>query len=117
MGNGLTTKEPVLDEKIQSQRIIWVDSQVNTSENNLLVQKQLRKRTTNLMTFDNQEKFYKYIMSTLSDDHILLITSGRLGLIIIPQIHHLQQIRSIYIYCMDKTCYILWAKTFSKVKI
>jgi hypothetical protein len=48
-------------------------------------------------------------------DRIILIVSGRLGQIIVPEIVQYRQITSIYVYCMNKEANEKWAKQFNKV--
>ncbi|CAF1143683.1 unnamed protein product [Rotaria sp. Silwood1] len=45
-----------------------------------------------------------------------MIVSGRLGQDIVPSIHELRQVISIYVYCMDKSRHEQWARNFAKVK-
>ncbi|CAF1196393.1 unnamed protein product [Rotaria sordida] len=45
-----------------------------------------------------------------------MIVSGRLGREIVPSIHKLRQVISIYVYCMDKRSNEQWAGNFEKVK-
>ncbi|CAF4962111.1 unnamed protein product, partial [Rotaria sp. Silwood1] len=45
-----------------------------------------------------------------------MIVSGQLGREIIPSIHELQQVISIYVYCIDKKGHEQWARNFAKVK-
>ncbi|CAF5071208.1 unnamed protein product, partial [Rotaria sp. Silwood1] len=45
-----------------------------------------------------------------------MIVSGQLGQEIVPSIHKLQQVVSIYVYCMNKKKNEQWARTFAKVK-
>ncbi|CAF3945779.1 unnamed protein product, partial [Rotaria sp. Silwood1] len=45
-----------------------------------------------------------------------MIVSGRLGQEIVPSIHKLRQVISIYVYCMDKEVNRKWVDKFAKVK-
>jgi hypothetical protein len=49
------------------------------------------------------------------DDRIVLIISGRFGEILVPRIHSLRQVSSIYVYCKDKKRNEPWANQFKKV--
>ncbi|CAF2390198.1 unnamed protein product [Rotaria sp. Silwood2] len=104
----------MFDDNIRTFRILWLDSQVNTNENNQAAQQQLRKLDKNLLTFDNQEECHKYVVSMLSDDRIVFVVSGQLGQKIVPQIHQLPQIRSIYIYCQNMAFHEQWARPYNK---
>ncbi|CAF5088812.1 unnamed protein product, partial [Rotaria sp. Silwood1] len=45
-----------------------------------------------------------------------MVVSGRLGQAIVPSIHKIRQIISIYVYCIDKERNKQWAVNFPKVK-
>ncbi|CAF3985218.1 unnamed protein product [Rotaria sp. Silwood1] len=45
-----------------------------------------------------------------------MIVSGQLGKEIVPSVHNLQQVISIYVYCMNKEINEQWASRFTKVK-
>ncbi|CAF0829366.1 unnamed protein product [Rotaria sp. Silwood1] len=117
MGQVQGKKDSMFDNTIRTFRILWLDAQVNANDNNRAVQQHLRKLDKNLSTFENLEECYKYIVSMLSDDRIVFIVSGQLGKKIVPQIHQIPQIRSIYIYCENMTLHKQWATSFNKVKI
>ena len=103
------------NDNIEMLSIVWLDASVNTTPENLSVQEQLRKLINNVKTFDNSNEFLRYIDNTSKIDRIILIVSGRLGRTIVPHVHHLRQIISIYIYCMDKQANEQWSKDFTKV--
>ncbi|CAF1143075.1 unnamed protein product [Rotaria sp. Silwood1] len=45
-----------------------------------------------------------------------MIVSGQLGKEIVPSVHNLQQVVSIYVYCMNKEINEQWSSRFSKVQ-
>ena len=87
---------------------------MNNSQENIQAQQQLRTSINHLLTFEDDQQCLQYIQSLPKDDRIVLIVSGRLGQIIVPQIVHLRQIISIYVYCMDKKANEQWAQHFLK---
>jgi hypothetical protein len=104
------------DENLETYCLIWVDSSVNNSSDNCQAQKQLKTTIHHLLTFEDDQQCFNYIKNLSKEDRIILITSGRSGRQIVPQINNLRQIISIYIYCMDKKANEQWSKSFSKVK-
>ncbi len=54
-------------------------------------------------------------MSLSGQDRLILIVSGQLGRKLVPQIHHLRQLSSIYVFCMDKQANERWTRQFTKV--
>jgi len=100
---------------LESFALLWLDAQVDINEENRQAQKKLRNIINHLKTFDDENDCQQYILSVSPQDRVVFIVSGRLGQIIVPQIHHLRQIISIYIYCINKQANIEWSKNFTKV--
>jgi hypothetical protein len=103
------------DENLETYCLIWLDASVNSSQQNIDAQKQLRASINHLLTFEDDQQCLQYIHSLPKDDRTVLIVSGKLGRIIVPKIVQLRQIISIYVYCMDKKANEQWASQFSKV--
>ncbi len=97
--------------------MIWLDASVNSSEENIKAQQQLRSSINHLLIFADDHQCLQYIDSIPKDDRIVLIVSGKLGRIVVPKIVQLRQIISIYVYCMDKKANEQWSQKFSKVSI
>ena len=105
----------IQDDNLESFSIFWLDAQVNTTEENKKAQQKLRQIINHLKTFDDQNQCQQFILSMLPEDRLILIISGRCGRQLIPQIHQLRQLSSIYVYCLDKKANEQWTKNFSKV--
>jgi hypothetical protein len=114
MGTVLTRPSPD-DTNVETFSLIWLDATVNTSPENIKSQSILRESINQLKTFDNGDECIKYIEYLSANDRIILISSGNLGRSIVPRIHELRQIFSIYIYCMNKEAHEQWTKKFIKV--
>lgn len=113
-----STKNPNIVQtfsNLETFSLIWLDAEVNATEENKQSQKQLRAIINYLKTFKDPTKCETYIKSASEQDRIILIVSGRLGRIIVPNIHNLKQLSSIYIYCRDKAANEQWSKEFVKV--
>ena len=105
------------DNNLTNIPLLWLDSLVNTSQENLDGQKLIRSSIDHLKTFENANKCEEYIRAISSDERIFLIVSGRLGREIIPRVHQYRQVASIYVYCLDKSTNEQWAKQYKKVKL
>ncbi|CAF0950493.1 unnamed protein product [Rotaria sp. Silwood1] len=103
-------------DNLETFSLLWLDAEVNTKEENRRAQKRLRSIINYLKIFQDQNECQQYIKSCSEQDRIVLISSGRLGKELIPQIHDLRQLSDVYIYCWDKKAYKHWAKQFSKIK-
>jgi len=90
------------NDNLETFSIFWLDKQVNATEDNRNTQLKLREIINHLKTFDDLGECYQRILSLSTQDRLVLIVSGRCGRQLVPQIHHLRQVSSIYVYCMDK---------------
>ncbi|CAF0998973.1 unnamed protein product [Adineta steineri] len=70
----------------------------------------------NLMLLEDEHQYEEYIRNSLEDDRIILIIGGQLTEKHVPQIHHLPQILSIYIYCSHEEKHEQWIKQYNKIR-
>jgi hypothetical protein len=111
--NSLTTLN---DENRETFSVIWLDTDVNILENNIVTQQKIRSFINRLKTFDDIEQCERYIRLMSEDDRVVFIVCGRLCRDIIPRIQSLRQIASIYVYYVDKNEKETWSMKDSKVK-
>ena len=104
------------EENLETFSLLWLDASVNNCQENIDAQHQLRTSINFLRTFEDIDPCETYIRSKSKDDRIILITSGRLGQIIVPRIHSLRPISAIYVYCKDKKLNEPWANQYKKVR-
>ncbi|CAF5027873.1 unnamed protein product, partial [Rotaria magnacalcarata] len=83
-------------KNLETFYLLWLDASVNKTEENVEAQQYLRTSINYLETFENDKQSECYIQSLSSDDRVVLIVSGQLGQIIVPHIHSLRQLSSIY---------------------
>ncbi|CAF0972901.1 unnamed protein product [Adineta ricciae] len=95
--------------------VLWLDSEINNSEENVTTQHKLVDTFRDVKVFDNKDDCQRFIESE-PQAHMLVIASGRLGRQLVPAIDALAQIDGVYIYCMDKSRHAEWAKKFPKIK-
>ncbi|CAF3754955.1 unnamed protein product [Adineta steineri] len=104
------------DEKsLEIFSLIWLDASVNVKDTRDTEVK-LRSIINHIKKFQDIKLCQHYIEQTSQKDRLVIIVSGRLGLEIVPYIHQLRQVISIYVYCMDKKNNEQWALKFAKVK-
>jgi hypothetical protein len=106
---------PSHDDNLEIFSLIWLDEQVNITEENRQAQSELRLVINHLKTFADRNQCHQYILSHSPQDRLILIVSGRCGRQLVPEIHHLRQLFSVYIYCMDTQTNKQWAGNFPKV--
>lgn len=102
-------------QNFETYDLIWLDTSVNKTKDNIDAQKRIRVLCNRFLTFKKEQKCQQYIKSLSKDDRLILIVSGKLGQIIVPKIIHYRQISSIYIYCRNKDFHQKWAQNYPKV--
>ncbi|CAF4514892.1 unnamed protein product, partial [Rotaria socialis] len=95
--------------------LIWLDANANGKETRDTEQK-LRSIINNLKKFQDVKQCQKYIEERSKNDRLVMIVSGQFGREIVPSIHKLRQVISIYVYCFDKVRNKQWSDKFAKVK-
>ncbi|CAF0876980.1 unnamed protein product [Adineta ricciae] len=101
---------------LETFSLVWLDITINNSEENLHTQQELRSVINHLRTFENSSDCEEYIRSIPHDDRTIIIVSGVSGRQLIPRIHNLPQVCSIYVYCMQRKTNEKWTKDFTKVR-
>ncbi|UJR19637.1 hypothetical protein I4U23_022771 [Adineta vaga] len=102
--------------KIQNVLLIWLDS--NIDENNKDYENtitQLRCVVNDLNIYTDGAQCIQFI-ETIKDRKACIIISGSLGQLIVPSVHNLSQVDSIFIFCGNKQRHEVWAQTWPKIK-
>ncbi|CAF2096809.1 unnamed protein product [Rotaria magnacalcarata] len=95
--------------------LIWLDANINAKETRDTEQN-LRSIINNLKKFQDVKQCQEFIERRSQNDRLILIVSGQLGKEIMPCIHKIRQVISVYVYCMNKKSNEKWACKFAKVK-
>jgi len=103
-------------DNLETFSIWWLDAEINNQENQE-AQKKLRSIINNLKTWQCPKKFVENVERLSRDDRIVMIVSGRMGSEVVPRVHSLQQISSIYVYCMNKKANDQWAQEYRRVLV
>ncbi|CAF4173882.1 unnamed protein product [Adineta steineri] len=103
------------DKCLEIFSLIWLDANINIKDTRDTEMK-LRFIINHIKKFQDVKQCQHYIEQTSQKDRLILIVSGRFGRELVPYIHQLRQVISIYVYCMDKNSNEQWALKFVKVK-
>lgn len=101
---------------LETFSLIWLDSTVNNSEENVRTQQCLRTIINHFVPFEDSKSCENYIRLTSNHDRLIIIVSGLNGRDFVPRIHQFEQVYSIYVYCMNRKTNQQWTKNFPKVK-
>ena len=101
---------------VQNVLLIWLDSHIN--ENSSECQNtiaHLRGAVNALNSFTDDGECIQFL-EDMATEKICMIISGALGQQIMPRVHDLSQIDSIFIFCGNKTYHEGWTKNWPKIK-
>ena len=116
MGDFLSKIITKSDDNLETFTLVWLDASVDKNSDNLAAQDELRATINQLQPFSELEKCVVFIETSPKTDRIVLIVSGSLSQEIVPHIHKLEQLLSIYIYCYDVKGHEQWSKSYCKVR-
>ena len=100
---------------LESFACLWLDQNVNSTQDNRDTQKELRQVINHLRTFDSSDECERYI-GQITQEKVVLIVSGSLGRQVIPRLHDLPQFSACYVFCQDEKANKQWANKYHKVK-
>lgn len=104
-------------KNLETYSLIWLDSEIEVNKEFADAQKQLRKQIHRLKTFSDEKQCATFIQSMDKEERAIFIVNAKLGRQVIPQIHSLPQILSIYLYTLDKRVDDGWLEEFNKVSV
>lgn len=103
-------------QRMQNALLLWLDSNIdetNSDCRNTLTQP--RRAVNTVYTFTDANDCFRFI-EELTDNKACVITSGSLGQHVVPCIHHMSQVNSIFIFCENTRRHEQWASEWSKTK-
>jgi hypothetical protein len=102
-------------EHLETILLVWLDEKKIDNQNDQL-KKCLREYVTYFVNFDDVRSCQQWLKSRPIDEKILLISSGRFGKRIVPDIHDLTSVIGIYIFCWKSEDHLEWTQQYSKVR-
>lgn len=102
--------------KAQNYLIIWADENIDVSMHDF------KKSLIRLRSVVSDVNMYRIstdciqALNKIDDGKVFIILSGILGQRIVPEIHEMSIINSIYILCNDQTRHEQWTKDWSKIQ-
>ncbi|CAF3853068.1 unnamed protein product, partial [Adineta steineri] len=103
-------------QQMQNVLLIWLDSNIDeTNDDCQNTITKLRRAVNDVNTYTNSDQCLEFI-KTIVDKKACMIISGSLGQHIVPRVHNMSQVDSIFIFCGNKTYHEHWAKDWPKIK-
>lgn len=104
---------PIPHENAHSFTIVWFYSGIELDENREFLMN-LHFKTDNVRTFDRREPCWEYIKCTKHKEVILIITIKH-ARDVVPILHDLRQLNSIYVYDLCALSEQAWMHRYVKV--
>jgi hypothetical protein len=95
--------------------LVWLDASADTDAYRE-IHIRLGTELCPLTSFTNVKECQTYLEKHQSVDKFVLIVSGQLGSKLVPLIHDLPNIETVYVYCAWKENGEEWSRKFEKVR-
>jgi tetratricopeptide (TPR) repeat protein len=116
LSKGTTEYQRVNIKMVQNVLLIWLDSNIDDNNDDCHnTVSQLRRVVNDVNTFTDRDRCVQFI-ERIKDEKACMIISGSLGEHIVPRIHNMSQVDSIFIFCGNKKHHEQWTKDWSKIK-
>jgi hypothetical protein len=103
------------NENLETFSIVWLDVNNNNSKENRNIEEKMRNIINHFVKFDNAHECIEYIQHVSEEELLVLIVNDESGQELVPHIHRLRQVSSIYVYLTNTNNNIRWTNQFSKV--
>ncbi|CAF1463574.1 unnamed protein product [Adineta steineri] len=103
-------------QRMQNALLIWLDNNINDNNadcNNAI--KQLKCVVNHVNTFTDSKECVEFIQ-TINNNKVCMIVSGSLGQHIVPHVHDMSQVDTIFIFCNNQEWHQQWANKWPKIK-
>ena len=96
--------------------LIWLDSNIDDDNEDCQQSiSRLGQVVNKINTFTDAERCIRFLKN-MDGEKACVITSGSLGEKIVPRIHSLSQVDSIFIFCGNQQYHEQWAKNWPKIR-
>ena len=103
-------------QMVQNVLLIWVDNNIDEKSADCRnTMTQLRRAVNTINTYTDSEQCVQFL-ETMAQEKACMIISGSLGQHLVPQVHDMSQVDSIFIFCSNKKDHEEWAKEWPKIK-
>ncbi|CAF1155736.1 unnamed protein product [Adineta steineri] len=113
---GAEDPQPISLQHMQNVLLIWLDS--NVDKNNEDCQNtitQLRRAVNDINIYTDVDQCLEFIQ-TIIDKKVCMIIPGYFGQHIVPRVHNMPGVDSIFVLCGSKERHEQWVKNWPKIK-
>ena len=111
-----TSRHRTKSKMVQNVLLIWLDSNIDESSADCHnTTKQLRRAVHTINVYTDDQKCIEFL-KTIGNEKACMIISGSLGRHVVPQVHDMCQVDSIFIFCSNQKFHEQWAREWPKIK-
>jgi tetratricopeptide (TPR) repeat protein len=112
----VSSTNEIVHRRVQNVLLVWLDNNIdNNSDDCQNTITQLRSVMNEINTFTDGEQCIQFIEKT-TDNKMCMLISGALGQTIVPHVHGMSQMDSIFIFCGNQKLHQEWIRDWSKIK-
>ena len=103
-------------QMVQNVLLTWLDNNIDESSadyRNTITQ--LRRAVNTVNQYTDSEQCIEFLQ-TIDNEKVCMVISGSLGQHVVPRVHDMSQVDSIFIFCGNKEYHEQWAKEWPKIK-
>jgi tetratricopeptide (TPR) repeat protein len=101
---------------MQNVLLIWLDNNIeHKNEDCRNTVSELRRVVNDVHTYTDGDQCIQFI-NTINNNKVCMIIRGYLGQLIMPRVHDMPQVDSIFIFCGNKARHEQWAQEWPKIK-
>jgi len=113
---GAVTRQRINLQMVQNVLLIWLNNNIDdNSANYRNTINELRRTVNTINTFPDGDQCIQFL-ENMSNDKACMIIPSSLGQQIVPRVHDMSQVDSIFIFSSKKKRPEQWAKDWSKIK-
>ncbi|CAF3483877.1 unnamed protein product [Rotaria sp. Silwood1] len=112
--NSASALIPSADQNLEGITLIWFDSSIGSNEDTKQTQKELRE-INNFIVFPTEEQAAVNYIKSITKEKIFLVTSGHCASSILSLVEHMQQVDSVFIFCLKVEKYKHLTNKFTKI--
>ncbi|CAF1340628.1 unnamed protein product [Adineta ricciae] len=101
---------------VQNCLLVWVDANIDEKDQDCQNTLTHLRSVVNDVNICSQPDACVQFLNSIGDEKAFVITSGSLGQHLVPEIHDIPQVNTIYIFCSNKSTHETWTKSWSKVE-
>ena len=106
--------QPIDLNSFEGLQFVWLDRLVFQIDDEYT---EISKPCQWEMFRDDEDRCVDFIRNQCIDKRVFFVTSGSLGVKVVPQVHNLAQVYGIYVICQDVPLHLQWTQYYPKIRI